>query len=220
MKTLFNPDSFLMRFLSRVADMMLLNALWVISCLPIITIGAATTAMYHVTLKLAKGEEEGIFKTYWRGFRANFLPATKVFLILLVPMLIVVADVAVLLTGALGKGWIIICVLPAAVFAMIWAYAFPLVAKFDNEPMTTVKNAMLLSIGNFPRSIVMVVLNMLPIIWLIAEPISFFRYSVVLVLGGFAWIAYGNGILLHKIFDSIIQTQTAEKAEEKITADS
>ena len=57
MKALFNADSPLMRFLSRVADIMLLNALWLLCCVPIVTAGAATTAMYHVTLKLAAGAD-------------------------------------------------------------------------------------------------------------------------------------------------------------------
>lgn len=214
MKGLFNPDSPLMRFLSRVADMMLLNALWLLCCIPIVTAGAATTAMYHVTLKLAAGEEEGILKTFWRGLKTNFAPATKVFLLLLLPLLFVIGDGVLLLLGVFGDGVLnnVLLALPIVVFSMVWTYVFPLVAKFENPAGVTVKNALLLCVANLPKTILMTALNLFPIVWMILEPVLFARCAVIFLMGGFAWIAYGNGILLNKIFTRLIEQKTATEA--------
>jgi len=214
MKGLFNPDSPLMRFLSRVADMMLLNILWLLCCVPIVTAGAATTAMYHVTLKLAAGEEEGILKTFWRGLKTNFAPATKVFLLLLLPLLFVIGDGVLLLLGVFGDGVLnnVLLALPIVVFSMVWTYVFPLVAKFENPAGVTVKNALLLCVANLPKTILMTALNLFPIVWMILEPVLFARCAVIFLMGGFAWIAYGNGILLNKIFTRLIEQKTATEA--------
>jgi len=214
MKGLFNPDSPLMRFLSRVADMMLLNILWLLCCIPIVTAGAATTAMYHVTLKLAAGEEEGILKTFWRGLKTNFAPATKVFLLLLLPLLFVIGDGVLLLLGVFGDGVLnnVLLALPIVVFSMVWTYVFPLVAKFENPAGVTVKNALLLCVANLPKTILMTALNLFPIVWMILEPVLFARCAVIFLMGGFAWIAYCNGILLNKIFTRLIEQKTATEA--------
>jgi len=214
MKGLFNPDSPLMRFLSRVADMMLLNILWLLCCVPIVTAGAATTAMYHVTLKLAAGEEEGILKTFWRGLKTNFAPATKVFLLLLLPLLFVIGDGVLLLLGVFGDGVLnnVLLALPIVVFSMVWTYVFPLVAKFENPAGVTVKNALLLCVANLPKTILMTALNLFPIVWMILEPVLFARCAVIFLMGGFAWIAYCNGILLNKIFTRLIEQKTATEA--------
>ena len=51
MNRLFSLDGKLFHILSRIADLILLNVLWLLSSLPIITIGASTTALYYVMLK-------------------------------------------------------------------------------------------------------------------------------------------------------------------------
>ena len=215
MKNLFNSESFLMRFLSRVADMMLLNALWLICCIPVVTIGSATAAAYHVVLKIVEQEEAGIFKMFWQGFRSNFKQATKVYLILFVPMVIVILDIILLAFGLLGDGIAakVICGFPALVFSMVWAYVFPLTAKFENTAFTTIKNALILSIANLPRTLAVTALNLFPLVWAIAEPILFTKCFVIFILGGFAWIAYGNAHILNKIFNKLIESMQPEKAE-------
>ncbi|MFQ9510793.1 MAG: DUF624 domain-containing protein, partial [Lachnospiraceae bacterium] len=54
---LFNLDNPVWRFIGKLVDVALLNLLWIICCIPIVTIGPATTAMYYVTLKLVRDEE-------------------------------------------------------------------------------------------------------------------------------------------------------------------
>ena len=65
MSSFFNMDSPIMRFLSRLCDLMILNILCLICCIPIVTIGASITALYSVTLKMVKGEDSYIAKGFF-----------------------------------------------------------------------------------------------------------------------------------------------------------
>ena len=72
----FSLDSKFSQIMGRVFDLMMLNIIFLIMCIPIVTIGANFTAMYYVTLKMIKNEETYIFRTYWKSFRENFKQAT------------------------------------------------------------------------------------------------------------------------------------------------
>ena len=72
MSSFFNMDSPIMRFLSRICDLMILNILCIICCLPVVTAGASITALYTITLKMVRGEESYIFKGFLKAFKENF----------------------------------------------------------------------------------------------------------------------------------------------------
>ena len=80
---LFNLDSPVMVFLSKVANLMILNVLTIICCIPIFTAGAAITALYYVTIKMARGDDPYIIKGYFKSFKENFKQATIIWLIML-----------------------------------------------------------------------------------------------------------------------------------------
>ena len=68
MNRLFSLDGKLFHILSRIADLILLNVLWLLSSLPIITIGASTTALYYVMLKIVKNEDSYIIRSFFHSF--------------------------------------------------------------------------------------------------------------------------------------------------------
>ena len=81
MSSFFNMDSPIMRFLSRICDLMILNILCIICCLPVVTAGASITALYTITLKMVRGEESYIFKGFLKAFKENFKQGMVVVLI-------------------------------------------------------------------------------------------------------------------------------------------
>ena len=87
----FSLDSKFSQIMGRVFDLMMLNIIFLIMCIPIVTIGANFTAMYYVTLKMIKNEETYIFRTYWKSFRENFKQATAIWLILLAVLIVLIA---------------------------------------------------------------------------------------------------------------------------------
>ena len=89
----FNYDSPFWSFMSRIADLVIVNILWLVFCIPVFTIGASTAAMYRVTLNLVRGEGGGVVRSFWASFKLNFKQGVLLFLILLIPTLLVLPNV-------------------------------------------------------------------------------------------------------------------------------
>ena len=82
--SIFEEGSPFIRFLNRMADLLIINLLTLLMCVPVITAGASLTAMHYVLLKMARDEEGYIVRSYFKSFKENFLQATGMWLIFLV----------------------------------------------------------------------------------------------------------------------------------------
>ena len=94
MHNLLNPDNRVMRLITKIADSVFLNLLWLIFSLPVITAGASTTALFDISLKLVNDEEGSLFKGFWNSFRSNLKTATRTWLILLAGGIVFAFDAA------------------------------------------------------------------------------------------------------------------------------
>ena len=84
MGKIFDMDSPVMRVLNRVGDLLILNVLMIVCCIPVITAGAAFTAMHYVLLKIVRGEEGYLIRGFFKSFRSNFRQATLIWLLSLI----------------------------------------------------------------------------------------------------------------------------------------
>lgn len=100
MGKLFNIDSPVMRFLGKVADLMILNLVTLVCCIPIVTIGASLTAMHYVLLKMVRDRECYIVRSFFKSFKANFKQATVIWLIILLVLVIFAADLRIINASA------------------------------------------------------------------------------------------------------------------------
>lgn len=198
----FNYDSPFWTFMSRIADLVILNILWLIFCLPVFTIGASTAAMYRVALNLVRGEGSGVVRTFWAAFKLNFKQGVLLFLILLVPTVLVVYELWMFLSGAVTQSiWMgVVFCFPALLVALVTAYVYPLLAQFDNTIKNTLKNACLLAIGNLPYSIIMAALNLAAPILFVCATGFFLKTCIFWILIGGSLVASLNSYLLRKIF--------------------
>ncbi len=73
----FSYESKFSQILIKLSYSCWLNLLWMICSLPIFTIGASTTALYAVTLKIADDSETNVTKQFFDSFRKNFAQATR-----------------------------------------------------------------------------------------------------------------------------------------------
>ena len=130
-----------------------LNVLWLICCLPIVTIGASTTALYYTSFKIAKDEGSFITTMFFRSFKQNFKQATVIWLIMLAAGLIIGADAILLFrlrATSTGTAAVVWTLLLAAIFACMIAYAivltyiFPLLSIASNTTANMFKNAFLI----------------------------------------------------------------------------
>lgn len=166
MGKIFDMDSPLMRFLNRVGDLLILNMIMMICCIPIITIGAACTAMHYVLLKIVRDEEGYLVRGFFKSFALNFKQATLAWLLMLVVVAVYVGDAIIFgYSGITFPKALVIAVIAVGVIAMmIGIYVFPLLARFENTVRNTFKNAAILAFANLPKTFVIAFIYALPLI--------------------------------------------------------
>lgn len=216
MKKLFSYNSPVIKWINRMGKIAILNMLWLLCCIPIVTIGASTAAMYRIAMDLAqKRDDVSVFGDFFRAFRSNFKHGTLVWLILLLPTALVMLNLLMLITGGLGytMSTYIVCLIPVPPLLFIYAYVFAYVATFEDKPMRTIINSAILSIANFLKTLLMVVLNLLPFIVYVFATEIFVRFLFVWLLFAFALIAYLNSKLILKVFAPYMKKDEEGAAE-------
>ena len=198
MFSMFSPDSKIMQIIGRISDLIVLNILFLISCLPVFTAGAAVTAMYALCFRMLRQEDGNIVKPYFRAFKENFRPATGIWAILI---FILVPDYFYFhrffqAGNPLFYGFVFL----AAVTVLTAGIAFPWVSQFRNTVPQTLRNALLLSIGNLPRALAVAAVNLLPFALWIANFNLFTRISFLWLALYFAAAAYMNAAILYPVF--------------------
>ncbi len=148
MKSLFDIDGSAMRFMTKIAYAAYLNILWFICCLPVFTVGASTTALFYVSLKVARDEENNLTKAFFHSFKENFRQSTVIWLILLVVGIFLGVDGYVFYHMKFDNvlwtlGTAVFYVMLAA-YAIILMYIFPLLARFQNTVRAMFKNALMI----------------------------------------------------------------------------
>lgn len=148
MHHLLNPEGPLMSFITKITYSAYLNILWLICCLPIVTIGASTTALFYVTLKIAKNEEGNITRAFFHSFKQNFKQGTLIWLILLAVGIMLGVDGYVLYHMRFSNVfWTIVTAIflvAVVAYAIIMMYIFPLLARFQNTTLAMFKNAIMI----------------------------------------------------------------------------
>lgn len=201
MQSLFSPDSKFVRVMSRVSDLMILNLIFLLTCIPLITIGAASTALYTVCSRFGTNREGRLVRTYFHAFRQEFKRGTLLWLMILACGVTAGLNtyVCYLMPGALHWAFVLFTMLFVLVL-LIAGYVFPLLSRFDNGVVATFKNALILSLGYLPRSVAIAVFNVFPFALLFLDFYRFLHMGFLWVALYFAAAAYVNTILMKKIF--------------------
>lgn len=209
MSSLFSPDSAFAQFLSRLCDLIILNLLYLLTCIPVFTIGAANTALYTVCFRIVRNRENGILKPYFRAFGENFKQSTLIWLFLLfigVPAF-VYFDSFYAMEGAMRYLFVVfLSILLLTVFTC--GYVFPLVSQFRNSTRMTLQNALILSLGNLPRTLPVTVINLFPWMMLLAYTDLFIQVSFLWAVLYFSAAAYANSAILWKVFKPYYPEET------------
>ena len=201
MGKVFALDSPLMNGLSKLADLIWLNILATICCIPIITIGASLTALHYVVLKMVKDEEGYITRSFFKSFKENFKQATPMWLMLLVVFILLVADFMIFrFSGIVFPGWCQIALIAIAVLIMFATmHLFPLLSRYENSIRATYKNSLFMGILHLPKTILMMLCWIVPIVITIYVE-SFFPIVFFLGISGPAFL---NALLYKKSFQQL-----------------
>lgn len=203
----FNMDNKFFVFMGRLADLCMLNILCIICCIPVITAGASLTALYYVTLKMARNEESYIFRSFFKSFKQNFRQATVINLIMLAAAALLYLDTRITkaMADPMGKILAMIFALFTMIYVIILLYLYPVLAKFYNSVKNTFKNALLMGIRHLPYTFLMLAVCASPLLILFIPSFQVQMFLIfVLILIGPALAAYCNSHFFVRIFDKYI----------------
>ena len=199
---LFHIDSPLIQKLAKLANLIFLNLLWLVFCIPVITAGAATTAMYQLVFEYINGTEDSVFLPFLRAFSRNFKRSTLIWVAILFIGAILAYDFLFLSVSGLSSLhplWIVfylVCIF----LLIVLTYIFPLEARFHNSILNQFRNCYTLFVLNFLPSIALLLLAALPWLLILLSPSLFLKTSIFWIMVGFALCAYLSGIILLHIF--------------------
>lgn len=204
MNWLLDADSSFNRFLSRIFDTLMLAVLTIICSLPIITIGAAMSALYDMMIKIAMDRDNNLFKSYFKSFVKNFLKGTLIWLICLVGAAFVGLNLYFMyLTADLNQTLRLvllgIIIIVSIVFSFVYIYAFPLQARYENKVFTTVKNAFFISIAQLPRSLGLLFLHVVVLVPALVT-LEIVPILIILELSLVAYVTARNMVKVFAIF--------------------
>ena len=209
---IFNLDNAFYRGVGKMVDLVWLNLLTVICCVPVITAGASLTAMYHVSLRMVKNEESSITKNFFKSFKENFRSITGIWLGVVAIFCFYAYDLFILKQGVMDDYGnlftaTLICISIILIFVyLMCCYIFPLMARYDNTVKQTLKNAVLLLFGYFPRSLCMGVIYLFPIALTLLSD----YFIVFWFLLGLTFSCYICSQLLIRMFEKIDGTSEEE----------
>ncbi|MBQ8826047.1 MAG: DUF624 domain-containing protein [Oscillospiraceae bacterium] len=159
---IFSAENPVFAFISRIGDMFLLSFFWIITSLPIFTIGASTTAAYDCAFKILRARDTNVFKDYFRSFKNNFKQATALFMIMLPIGIVIAVDLYYWAQKAEGDMAFIMNAVSigiAVMYLMTLLYVFPVQSIFENPVKKTLSTAFFMSIQNLPTSLLLVVIT-------------------------------------------------------------
>lgn len=213
----FDLDSPLMRVLNKMTDIMWLNILTIVCSLPIVTAGAAFTALHYSCLKLVRGEESYVTKDFFKSFKQNLKQGIVLSLILIVVTAIISFDFVFLLTyKQAGKFESVVLVGLGIVVLIILCtvqFVFPILARFNNTIKGTIKNAFMMSMLVLPKTLLMIIMAVAPgVIWYFVPQVA-----PLCFLFFFGAPAYFSAMLYSKTFKKYEPEDASEKINDDFT---
>lgn len=192
----FNLENPIWRFIGNLADFFLLSVCWYLCCIPVVTLGCGTTALYYVTMKMAANKEGYTFRSFLASFKANFRPATLSWLIFLGAGFVLYADFSWCLTSSspFARSMFITFAVVAVLYFLCLSLMFPLIARCDNTVKALFKMCFAMSVRSF-----------LPVLSTAVVTVAFFSFGIFvfwpLLLVAPGLCAYINSFVFNRVLE-------------------
>lgn len=208
---LLNEDNVIHIFLNKLGDIIVANLLFLVCCIPIITIGPALTALYHCMLRTVKGNNNGTTKTFFRALKENFRQSLIVWLGLLAVGFILFLNIRFLqnTASAVSKPLFYVSLGIAGLVIILALYIFPVIAAFANTTMNLLKNAYVFAFLHFPSTLAIAVISILPMFMTYRDVKLLPLYACCWFFFGFGLTAYVNSLLLYRMFKPFLEKEDA-----------
>lgn len=221
---IIDPDSPLLQALGKLSDVVFCNIMFVIFSLPIITIGASSSALYSCMQKLIDDREDDlIVRDFLRAFKANFRQATVIWLLALVIILILLAFFFVTsqMLDVLGRIYLLPFFLMVFLFLCGYQYLFPIQSRYRLKVKDIIKNAYLMSLAALPWTLLSILL-LVGSLFLTFKMMTFDMGLFIWAMLGFGLLAYMNTLMFRQAFkklDPVLPLQSGRAAEGSIFTD-
>lgn len=194
----FNTDNPFFRFMGTLVSFTALNLSFLLTCLPIFTIGTALASLFNTTLSYIENEDLPLTKTYFKNFKLNFKSTTIIFLITAAVIAIISFNIAFWqkFNSVVSQPIFVVLIVILALIAFVVELLFPLAGRFQNSIKQTFKNAVLMVLPNFFKVLLLLAIDASAFgLGYVSE---FAR--VMYIIFGLAFIAYVKSFLLKNIF--------------------
>lgn len=212
MSNLFNPDNAFFSFMGKAFDMLILNVVWVILCIPIVTIVPATTAMYYSVVKVIRKERSYALKEFWRSFKMNIKQGSVLSIFLAVAVYIMFIDFQyawqlVQQQESSGSMMFGVFFVIALIITGIVLYLVPVLSRFEMKLFGLIKTAFFMSTRHLPTTILLIVLwlGMALLIYLTTIGIFFFPVIGILL----------SSFLIERVFKKYMPKKDEVAGEEE-----
>lgn len=217
MNNFFSLDNKFFAFMTRIADLIIINLLFAVCSLPIITIGPSMCALYYVTLKMVKNEETYPSRNFFHSFRQNLKQGVIINIIMLAALVLLSFDLYYIYQmvrasdATMYKVLGIIMMVVTLIYAMITAYIYPILSRFYNTTKNTFRNALFMSIRHLPYTVIILIIAIGPPVILLFASAKIMSFGILFyMLMGFAVVAYVQSILFVKIFANYMPKEEEE----------
>jgi len=216
MKSIFSIDSPIVQKLSFFFDFMMINMIYILCCVPIVTIGAARAALFTCGNLWAEKDDAGVM-AFLRAFFKNLKTATPVWLVMLLAGLFLAWDVFLLRSNSLPLEWLlwVVLVVVGFFYVVVSSQLFQMVSHYNCTVKQYIKNAMLVGIAHPLCLVVNIGLAILPYFAFFYNFTVFLQLTLVWILGFFSFQGYLSGLMSKKFYARITEQLTGEGEEEE-----
>lgn len=211
MGELFNLDNKFFQGINKIVDCVCLSFLWLLLCIPVVTAGAATTALYYTVNKVIRNNRSYIWKEFWHAFRTNFKQSTLVWLILIFIYAIMGIDCYIMFQfskAGVSYGSLYIVFAMLMLIVTMWAnYLFPYMARFENTLKAVLKNCVIIALLNLGKSFVLLVL-------LLAALVAAYVFFPAIMILPAVYMLLAN-LILEKVFVKYMKPEDIEAEKER-----
>ncbi len=203
-------------FINTLCNFFVLNLVFLITCIPVFTIGSALSSLYYVMSKETKGEYGYLVRTYIREFKRNFKDGTLAFLPLFMAGDMILFNLLFwpMRGTALSSGITGLLIVLSIIWLVIFHYTFPLVGRFVNSPVNSIKNAWGLAVRNLKWTAALLLIDVCTACFCLF--ISLDTVLMIFLSLGFVLIAYGQSFIFNKIFAPYEKNKTRTQERQSI----
>jgi uncharacterized membrane protein YesL len=200
--SILGNDSLIGRFFGKIGDIVFINVLFVVFSIPVVTIGAAYTAMEYTFMKQLKEEDTPIFKTFTKSFKSNFIQSTLSWIFVLLAAFIISVDIGAFGAGGAleNKAMYYLFILMGCILCFVTVYIFPVIGTFNNSLKNLWVQSFFLAAKNAPFTLLMCLLIIAPLVFTTYSGAYFIFFASLWLVFGFGVIGYIFSFIFLRIF--------------------